>query len=272
MPFTYYVDVGLAYRNASWITGAQDSSTTTYGCWDTYPNVVYSNPVTISATCYNDGIPYDCSYTNYTVNYGAPVQQCGNQTSTYTWYGCVGSRNYPLDLQDSVDSANKVPALLNYSCPAALQRLTNDSTTVKAQIDAMTAMQDTYIAPGLLWGWRVLSPNAPFADGAAYGTAATKVMVLLTDGANTHSANYPDHEGTDVATSNQITAQTCTNIKAAGIVIYTIAFQVTDPTIKNILANCASGPPNYFDADSIGAMQSAFATIGAKLNAVRLMN
>ena len=97
-------------------------------------------------------------------------------------------------------------------------------------------------------------------------------MVLMTDGFNTHSPNYPDHEGTDVTAANQITAQTCANIKATGIVMYTIAFQVTDPTIKSILANCASGSDKYFDAGSIGSMQSAFATIGAKLNAVRLTN
>ena len=272
VPFTYYVNVGLPYRNQSWITGAQDYSTTTYECWDTYPNATYTNPVTVSATCYNDGVPYDCSYTNYTVNNGTPVKQCGNQTYTYTWNGCVGSRNSPLDLQDSVTSVNPVPALLNYSCPSALQRLTSDPSVVKAQIDGMTAMQDTYIAPGLLWGWRVLSPNGPFGDGQAYSPTATKVMVLLTDGANTHSPNYPDHEAGDVGTANQITAQTCANIKATGIVIYAIALQVTDPTIKSILSGCASGPDKYFDAGSIGSMQTAFATIGAKLNAVRLTN
>ena len=78
----------------------------------------------------------------------------------------------------------------------------------------------------------LFAPFAPFADGAPYGPTATKIMVLMTDGFNTHSPNYPDHEGTDVTTANQITAQTCANIKATGIVLYTIAFQVTDPAIK----------------------------------------
>ena len=272
VPFSYYVNVGLANRNQSWITGAQDTSTTAYNCWDDYPNATYTNPVTVQATCYNDGSPYDCSYTSYTVNYGTPVRTCANQTTNNTWYGCVGSRNSPLDLQEVANAANPVPALLNYSCPSELQRLTNNTSQIKTQIDAMVAQQETFIAPGLLWGWRVLSPFAPFADGAPYGPTATKIMVLMTDGFNTHSPNYPDHEGTDVTAANQITAQTCANIKATGIVMYTIAFQVTDPTIKSILANCASGSDKYFDAGSIGSMQSAFATIGAKLNAVRLTN
>ncbi len=37
-----------------------------------------------------------------------------------------------------------------------------------------------------MWGWRTISPNAPFADGVAYNTSNnTKVIVLMTDGQNT---------------------------------------------------------------------------------------
>lgn len=272
VPFSYYVNVGLGYRNESWITGAQDYSNTTYECWDEYPNATYTNPVPVTATCYNDGVPYDCSYTSYTVNYGAPVKKCGNYTATYTWYGCVGSRNYPLDTQDVVDSTNRIPALLNYSCASPLMRLTNAKNSLDLQIDALVPQQDTYIAPGIIWGWRTLSPNAPFSDGAAYGKTTQKIMVVLTDGANTHSPNYPNHEGTDVAIANQRTVEVCDKVKATGITVYTIAFAVTDATIKNILQNCASGPPRYYDANTIGDMQAAFANIGAQLTAVRLTN
>ena len=34
VPFTYYVNVGLQYRDASWISGATDTSTTTQQCWN----------------------------------------------------------------------------------------------------------------------------------------------------------------------------------------------------------------------------------------------
>ena len=71
---------------------------------------------------------------------------------------------------------------------AALLRLSTNMTTVKSKLNAMIAAGDTEIPLGLMWGWHLLSPNAPFADGAAYGTANTvKIAVLVTDGQNTYS-------------------------------------------------------------------------------------
>lgn len=270
-PFADYVNVGLSYRNASWLSNAQDVSTTSTSCADTYPNTKYLDPVVNSATCYNDGAPYDCSWTSYnTIVLGAPVNVCSTTTSTSTWNGCVGSRNYPLDLQDAVDSVNRVPGMLDVWCAAPLQRLTNSVPALKAQIDALSASSETYIAPGLLWGWRILSPNAPFADGAAYN-ASKKILILMTDGANTRSPNYPDHWGGDLAAANSLTSQTCARVKAQGIRVYTIAFSVSDTNIKTILRNCASAGGDYYDSATIADMQSAFTAIGAKIGAVRLV-
>lgn len=270
-PFADYVNVGLGYRNASWVANTQDVSTTSTTCADTYPDAKYLDPVNNPATCYNDGSPYDCSWTSYnTIILGTPVNVCSTTTSTSTWNGCVGSRNYPLDLQDAVDSVNRVPGMLDTWCAAPLQRLTNSVPTLTAQIDALTASSETYIAPGLLWGWRILSPRAPFADGAPY-SAARKVLILMTDGANTRSPNYPDHWGGDVATANSLTSQTCAQIKANGIRVYTIAFGVTDTGIKSILQNCASTGGDYYDSATISDMQAAFASIGAKVGAIRLV-
>ena len=56
VPFTYYVNVGMSYRNAAWMDVPPDTSTTTNTCWDTYPNAVYSAPITTTGTCYNDGV------------------------------------------------------------------------------------------------------------------------------------------------------------------------------------------------------------------------
>jgi Flp pilus assembly protein TadG len=271
VPFTYYVNVGLQYRNASWIAGATDNSTTTTQCWNDYPNAQYLNPQRVSATCYADGTPYDCSYTSYgTVILGQPVQKCGPVTSGNYWHGCVGSRDYPRDLSDAVTISQPVPALLNYWCSAPLVRLTNGRATVKTQISSLTADGETYIAPGLLWAWRTLSPSPPFSDGAAYSKKVAKTIVLMTDGANTHSPNYPDHEGSDVAQADTLTKKTCDNVKAAGIRVMTVAFEVTNTTIKKILEGCASSASDYYDATDINGMRDAFKAIGAKLSAVRL--
>ena len=272
VPFTYYVNVGLQYRDAAWISGAADTSTTTQQCWNEYPNAQYSDPYKVSATCYSDGTPYDCSYTAYkTVNYGDPVQQCGPVTSGHYWHGCVGSRNNPLDLADAVSKSQPVPALLDYWCSSPLMRLTNSRGTIKDQINSLSAGGETYVAPGLLWAWRTLSPSAPFSDGKPYSKTVAKTVVLMTDGANTHSPNYPDHEASDTVQADRLTATTCDNIKSAGVRVMTVAFEVTDSAIKKILLNCASSSADFYDATDINGMREAFKAIGAKLSAVRLV-
>lgn len=74
----------------------------------------------------------------------------------------------------------------NAGCIAQpLIRLTDSFSAVKAGMDGMVAGGDANIAAGVMWGWHTLSPNAPFADGAAYSDDTTrKIMVLMTDGEN----------------------------------------------------------------------------------------
>ncbi len=266
VPFTYYVNVGTSNAGALWLTSTSpniyQTSYTTCAVPATY------SPIRTQQTCYSDGTPYDCSYNAQLT----PASMCVTTPGTgmSTWNGCVGSRNDPLDLTDTVAPTDPVPALIGYGCSSPLQRLTTNGALLKSQIQSLYATQETYIAPGLLWGWRVLSPNPPFADGAAYGAAAHKAIVLMTDGANTHSPNYPDHEGTDVNLANKLTDKTCAQIKAAGVTIYTIAFDVTDKQIKKVLQGCATTTIFYYDASTNADLQAAFASVGSQMTALRL--
>lgn len=102
------------------------------------------------------------------------------------WF--VGSRNYPLDTQDGSYST-RVPGLLNHWCPGTVLPLTSDVTAVNTAIDGMSAYGQTYIPSGLVWGWRVLSPGAPFNESKkATDPKVSQVLILMTDGANTKSA------------------------------------------------------------------------------------
>lgn len=269
--FDQYVNLPMTYRNASWLSGATDySAPGAPSCTTTWSTVTYGTPQWISATCSNDGTPYDCSYWYTPETYsGTQTTTCTPTTDTYTWYGCVGSRNYPLDLTDTVSAVNPVPAMMNTSCGQPVTRLTSDPAALQAQISSLSAYGETYIAPGLLWGWRLLSPNAPFADGAAYGSKQ-KYIVLMTDGANTHSASYPGHGAWDVNDANSITAQTCSAIKAKGVKIFAVAFMVTDATIVNVLQNCATAPINYYSATSTSDLNAAFSSIASSIMTVRL--
>ena len=93
VPFTAYVNVGLADRNASWITGAQDYTIPASGSCQDLPNMVCTGGyTTVNSTCTSDGITSPCSYqtcNGYTQQ--GTYQSCPSPT-TYTWYGCVGSR------------------------------------------------------------------------------------------------------------------------------------------------------------------------------------
>ena len=57
----------------------------------------------------------------------------------------------------------------NYLCNAqALTRLSNNAGTLTGKINQMKADGGTNLVEGFMWGWRTLTPHAPFADGKAY--------------------------------------------------------------------------------------------------------
>jgi phospholipase/lecithinase/hemolysin len=90
-------------------------------------------------------------------------------------------------------------------------------------------------------------------------------------GTDPHFGAYHDEQGaTAEAAADTITASLCENIKAQGITIYTVAFQVSDPDTETLLKNCATSPSYYFDAGSSTELTSSFSAIADKVAAVRL--
>jgi Flp pilus assembly protein TadG len=270
VPFSEYVNVGLKYRNAPWMDVPNDYSTNTQECWDTYPNK--TNCRVEQQSYVEEGITY--TYETEVCDWGEPVQVCQNVTRNYVWTGCVGSRSYPLNVNDG-NLAMRYPGLPNVRCPSPLQTLTNDKAVLNAKIDGMIATGNTYIPGGLMWGWNMLTHIEPLNEGLSKADLAAKngkkALVLMTDGANTLVPAYPFHTpSSNVTVSNDLTAELCQNIKDDGIVVYTVLFQVSDPTIENLLENCASAPENSFVADNNVALQSAFRAIADALVRPRL--
>lgn len=81
----------------------------------------------------------------------------------------------------------------NRGCPTPIVPLTSSNATIQNNIAAMQHWSGggTNQAEGLAWGWRVLSPTAPFTEGAPYGDDVRKVIVLMSDGENTNVGNDP---------------------------------------------------------------------------------
>ncbi len=185
----------------------------------------------------------------------------------------------------------------NFMCTSApLQPLTTNKLTVKTKISAMAAEGATSVVEGAMWGWRVLSPGVPFTEGAAYNDGQTnKVLVLMTDGRNTYYPNSDflkswyggygyvamNHLGTTSTNSTTLSATmdtrtvaACTNMKAAGIVVYTVGFDITGSDAADALAvlqQCASGTDYFYQADSNADLLAAFAAIGNSISNLHIV-
>ena len=184
----------------------------------------------------------------------------------------------------------------HFNCQiAAITPLTNQKLAVLSAVNAMVATGSTVIPSGLAWGWRVLSPTAPYTEGAAYDNEDyKKVIVLLTDGINDvgtsgqqalPNPNLSWYSGygyvpqgrlgaTDMAGAHAEldarTAQLCQNIKNEGILIFTITFQLADGPIKDLMRNCATEPDNYFDSPDNATLRQHFQAIGKELRNLRI--
>ncbi len=199
----------------------------------------------------------------------------------------------------------------NFGCTSLpLQTLTTDATVLKALVDRLTPAGATNLHEGLMWGWRTLSPNSVFASGSAYNpTKVNKVIILMTDGANSWTNNpynnynetmffsmgyfknadgsntdarmppaYANLSSTTTARNalDELTRQACTNAKKIGteVSIYTIGFSVpVDPIDQqgiDLLANCASAPGQAFVANDSSQLIAAFDQIAKSIGALRL--
>jgi Flp pilus assembly protein TadG len=172
-------------------------------------------------------------------------------------------------------------------------RLTTDMSVVKTAIDNMTAIGETNIPLGLAWGWHAVTPNAPLADGSAYGTPhLKKIVILMTDGENTmydsgtNNDSYygglgfiwqnmlPGLGGTSTLSQRQTAmdnrlAALCTAMKAKKIEIYTVRVEVSSGS-SSLLQNCASAPDKFFDVSNVAKLGDAFDAIAAAITNLRI--
>jgi Flp pilus assembly protein TadG len=244
-PFSQFVNVGTIYRGATWLSVPNDGIQTVNVC----------SPDT--------GLPTVCERTTCTGTIPAP-NTCGNVTVDHNWNGCVGSRA-PSDFVSRATGGNPIPGIPDALCPQPLMRLSSSTGDVKSKLNTMTTEGWTYVPSGLMWAWRLLSPDAPFSDGAAPDGNTKKIVVLMTDGANTKSQNGVDHDGLSASAANANLAQLCQEVKKDKIEIYTVLFQEPDPIIRATLAQCSSGSGYAFEAATANDLNTAFDAIAVSI-------
>ncbi len=326
VPFSNFVNVGSTYKNAAWMdTAAASPYHSSYfsasknrfslytalgktwpGCVETRPSPydmddtapTAANPSTLFVPAFNPDEPDDGTYPNNYLDDDIPQNCffffCSPSTTDQLTEMLNASKYTTLKNKDFSNSnfySNyHVPKGPGFGCDAKpVQRLTTDTTSVVNQINALTVAGSTNLPEGVAWGWRMLSPKGPFADGKDYGAGVAKILVILTDGTNAintfstplggaySSWGYPysnrlgNNPGTNLR--NGLDAKTraaCEAIKAKGIQIYTIGLMIDDAAGQQLLSDCSSGADYYFNSPSAAQLDAIFTTIATKIVKLRI--
>ena len=173
--------------------------------------------------------------------------------------------------------------------------LTDDFDSLRTAAAQMTEWNGsgTNVSEGLAWGQRVLSPQPPYTDAAAWKTpGVSKIVMLLTDGENVvYGANstpqksdytsYGYLSGGRFGTDNQAAAarnvdgwtkNVCTQLKNQGVQIYTMTLQSDTAANRTLYSACASDPGDYYAVSDPAKLPNVFQTIANKFSKLQLTN
>ena len=332
-PFAAAVNVGAGFANASWIDTAGSGSLTRenldvpsgqglpylfsrlknnpwagcvrqraepYDLQDIAPTPAI--PDTLFTPYFAPDEPDCCTTPNNTRSAGF----ANNYLADQTCYGVNTTAAQKADQQCIAKYSGASPwgAGPNTFCPKKqLLRLTNVKQDILNTIAGMSPSGNTVVPAGLSWGWHLLSPNGPFADGTPYSDASTvKAIILLTDGENDVSGGrngfnksvfnaYGYGNGPHLTLKNSPISrpqpehnldakllQLCENIKAITypngkqrIILYVIGFgsNISSHGLT-LLQQCATSSQTYFANPTSDALVTTFQTIALGLNSLRV--
>ncbi|NOX82085.1 MAG: hypothetical protein GXP06_03670 [Alphaproteobacteria bacterium] len=253
----------------------------------------------------NQGNITDAPFLNWMTKQGVqPLNGYGTQeyiirTGYVGWWDpATQTYDYRYDLPK--DSSSRGP---NYrACPEPILPLTDTRDDIDGSssgiMDRLVATGATNIPAGVIWGWRVVSPDAPFEEAIGPGESGPgssvyedwqKAVVIMTDGENVFS-NRNTHWGSSISAfgyeieermgdgidqSNDMENEAdnkilriCRRMKEDNVLVYTIVFDVNaGSTIENIFKSCATEPtaPYFFNAPDGDELATAFGDIADDL-------
>ncbi len=188
----------------------------------------------------------------------------GNRTSSSN-YSSSGTCNSPVE---------------------SMMALTSDKNALKTRIDSFGASGTTAGALGTAFTWYMLSPQwntiwpagaqaRPYSELTQLGPTGkpllNKIAVLMTDGEyNTERGSYySDSSDRQRIADNAV--QICTNMKAAGITVYTVGFQIgTSGRAYDVMRNCANDPSYFYNSTTGDELRQAFRDIALKIATLRI--
>ena len=242
-----------------------------------FPDVVESTTYTaVQGGFYSTSSTYQGQPCVFAFNhwYYGPVYTCGGTTSQQPLpHTCVFEREGSAAFTAHKPEADKwlVPGgQYDDTCPPSTPLpLTADKTAMQDYIDNLSANGGTAGHQGVAWGWYMIAPEW----SAIWPTASTplaydepdsaKAMILMTDGAfNSFNANGQGSSSDQARTL-------CDNAKAAGVIIYSVAFQAPQSG-QDVLSYCASGPEFFFDPTTGQQLQDSYRAIAASISDLRI--
>ena len=259
IPFVKDVNVGSTNYNANWIDWTD---------WDA------SNGTCSGGAGFGGGFGGG----------GGTQTSCAGQWTAgdhSTWNGCVMDRgdetgpnaaNYDTNVVKPTHSitASQFAAEQYGACPQAAMGLSNNWTSMQQLVNNMSPNGSTNQNIGLALGWMSLVGGGPFTSPALDPNYTyNQVIILLTDGLNTQDRWY----GNGSSTSAQVDARqtlTCTNVKNAGVTIYTIQVNTDGEPTSTLLQNCASDSSKFFLLTSASEIVTTFNTIATTLSKLRI--
>lgn len=214
---------------------------------------------------------------------------------------CVSERTGTQAYTDAYTSSS--PVSFNYPadslnrgenpCPSSsILPLSSSKSSLKSLISGLSIGGSTAGQIGAAWGWYTVSPNfSPMwssSAAAAYDTTKVlKAVILMTDGefntpyatgviaanAGSGSGSTADHVNANATNGNPFdqTEKLCDAMKAKGILVYTVGFQVADEgDAAQLMQDCATSPSYAYLPASGADLTEAFKAIGRDITRLRI--
>lgn len=216
----------------------------------------------------------------------AYAQSSGDGVTANISSACVVERNGPDGFTDVAPSAGaylnaydiakaNVGHVKNSPCKpgsVTVQPLTADRSKLHAKIDSFIASGYTAGHIGTAFAWYALSPNwsaiwPTDSEPANYSDPEVKkIAIIMTDGEYNTAYNGASNGG-----SASQAVQLCSNMKAKGIVVYAVGFELGgNESALQVMKDCAYSSKEFYEADNGTELKQAFRDIAIRISQLYL--
>ena len=209
-------------------------------------------------------------------------------TTGVPWTNCTIDRKYPWVWKDQTptgatdskwgrtDSNDTIESDEYDDCPnypsrnLVIRPLSNMHADTVAQMSAMTPYSGTNIALGMEFGYQVISPEAPWTEGAEYDDSdVRKYIVLLSDGRHNKKGFGPGNQFS-VERGRWNLEKVCSELKKNSVEVITIAYDLDDSEGKDELKSCATSSSRYYFEGDESNILEIFGDVGRLVSNMRL--